>query len=416
MSSPFLLLSAPEGDFYAHILRCFAAGFESLGIPCLQQNPHIGHEALAQWAAKFRPAAVLEINCVLSLATPWPQDVPHLAWLQDHRFGGYDLTQNLGNSRHLYFIVHPSSFGIVVPRERAWSILLPAARVDPPAQVQPEMQRDFSMAGYIPAPLDADAPVAFMADGSPVELERFLSRFPVELLSDAAFSMRDIHSAIAKTCQEIGCGQITDRGTLQTFDEILVRTLERRRILEDVIASGGTLEIFGPPTWEKWPQFAPYYRGHIADPRQLDPIFQTTRINLHNSGLTMHFRVMDCLAAGGFMMVNETPWDFLTGGIRNYLEPGRHYGSYKISEVGAVAKRYLADEGARRRIGAEGRRVVLAEHTWRDRARQIMNDIGLAPRKLAGSKTPELERAETALMQIANRQQEAEKLSEPRPL
>lgn len=156
------------------------------------------------------------------------------------------------------------------------------------------MRRDFSVTGYIPAPLDDDAPVAFMPAGNPIELADFLLRFTMELLSDASFSMCKIHEAVAKTCNAIGCSKIIDTHILQIFDEILVRTLERRQIVENLIATGGTLEIFGPSTWEKRPQFAPPYRGHIVDPRQLDDIYQTSRVNLHNSGLTMHFRIMDC--------------------------------------------------------------------------------------------------------------------------
>lgn len=264
--------------------------------------------------AKISSRCLIEVNRILSPEVDWPREMPHAAWLQDHRFDGEDLTQSLGVSDYLYFIVHPDSFGFTLPCEQRWSILLPGARSNAPAPAGLGMQRDFSVTGYIAPPVDDDAPVAFMPDGRPVILVEFLRRFPMELLSDASFSMRAIHGAVAATCDAIGSSRITDTRTLHVFDEILVRTLERRQIVEDLIATGGKLEIFGPATWQKWPQFAPHYRGHIADPRGLDCIFQTTRISLHNSGLTMHFRVMDCLAAGGFMLVNETPWDFLTSG------------------------------------------------------------------------------------------------------
>jgi Glycosyl transferases group 1 len=410
MASPTVLLTAPEGAFYAYVLRCLADGFEALGVTCLTENPHPNIHALAEWAQKFRPAAVFEINRALPREAAWPRDVPHLVWLQDHRFAGEDLTKHLGVSDHLYFIVHPDSFGVSLTprwpwsafrRERSWSILLPGARGDPPAPARLDMQRDFSVTGYIPEPLDDIAPIARMGNGRVVRLKEFLQDFPTEVLSDASFSMRAIHDAIAKRCRALGCRRVVDRGTLQTFDEILVRTLERRQILEALIATGGTLEIFGPATWQKWPQFAPYHRGNIADPRKLDEVYQTTRANVHNSGLTMHFRVMDCLAIGGFMLINETPWDFLAGGIRKYLEPSRHYGAYKIKEVGDVAGHYLADEDARQRISAEGQRIVLAEHTWRDRARQVMNDVGLAPSKSLQERGSGAHEARTALSRIA---------------
>jgi Glycosyl transferases group 1 len=401
--SPLIVLTAPPGDFYAYVLRCFADGFEAAGAACLTVNPPPDIATLAQWASKYRPAAVVEINRVLANEANWPSGVPHAAWLQDHRFNGDDLTRDLGKSHQLYFIVHPDSFGVALPQGRSWSILVPGARADAAAAADLAIERDFSVTGFIPVPLDDHSPVSYMPDGRPVQLADFLRGFPTRVLSDASFSMRAIHDCIAQRCAELGCRPIVDRGTVGVFDEILVRTLERRQIIEALLATGGTLEIFGPATWEKWPQFAPHYRGHVDDPRQLDRIFQTTRVNLHNSGLTMHFRVMDCLAAGAFMLINETPWDTLRGGIRHYLEPSRHYGAYEIAEVGEVAARYLHDEAARQRIAAEGRRIVLAEHTWRHRALQIMRDLDLASGATARAPTAALEEARQALELLAAR-------------
>lgn len=426
---PLILLTAPEGEFYAHVLRGFAEGFEAAGIACLARNPAPPLDRVAEWARQVRPAAVLEINRFLPAGLAWPGDTAHLVWLQDHRFNGEDLTRSLGASHHLYFVVHPASFGIDVPADRAWSVLVPGARLDAPPPSGAPMRRDFSVVGHLPAPLDGIAPVAQMPDGRVLRLAELLCAYPLNTSSDAAFSMRDIHRAVAEACRRIGCLPITDRGTLQSFDEILVRTLERKRIIESVLLTGGSLEIFGPPSWRKWPQFAPYHRGHVDNPRDLDQVFQTTRVNLHNSGLTLHFRLMDCLAVGGFMLVNETPWDDLPGGIHRYMEPGRHYGAYKIGpmrdgppfdfltewlrpqgappaercgDVADVAARFLADAPARERIAAEGRRLVLAEHTWRNRAEQVLRDIGIAPRPGAEIDRADVARAKAALDDLAS--------------
>jgi hypothetical protein len=76
-------------------------------------------------------------------------------------------------------------------------------------------------------------------------------------------------------------------------------------------------------------------------------------------------------------MVNETSRDFEPDGIRNYLEPGRHYVSYTVNDASTVAKHYLVDAEARKTIAAEGRRAILASHTWMHRAAQILQDIAL---------------------------------------
>lgn len=100
-------------------------------------------------------------------------------------------------------------------------------------------------------------------------------------------------------------------------------------------------------------------------------------------------------------MPNSRPWlvfvsrsrqrdvaRFQPGGIRNYLEPSRHYASFTVDDAAAVAAQFLNDVEARVRIAAEGRRAVLASHTWTHRAAQILRDLDM-PVPRIGSTPPE---------------------------
>jgi hypothetical protein len=374
---PIILLS-PPGDFYAYILTCLGNAFRSLGNPCAWINKPIAHDVLAALAQDFAAAACLEINRVLPAGNGWPPDTAHMAWIQDYRFNGIDLTRDLGASHHLYFLLDPLAFGIAVPANRPWSLLLPGARSDVLAPFAPPARCDFSFVGFIPDPLNDNQPVSTMPDGRIVTLKQVIDVLPQDTLRQSHFSFPGIRAAVDRACDQLGCKRIENEAALLLFDEILPRTIERKKLLEAVLTVSASLEIYGPPPWRRWPQFAPYYKGFVDDPRDLDTVFQNTRINLHNSGLSMHFRVLDCLAAGGFLMVSETSRDFDPGGIRNYLEPARHYASYAIDEAAAVAAHYLDDPQARMRIAAEGRRAVLASHTWAHRAAQILQDLGMA--------------------------------------
>jgi hypothetical protein len=373
---PILLLSPPS-EFYAYLLKGLAEGFKANGYRCNSLNVHVEQSELAVWARRSKACAVIEINRVLASDVDWPKDVAHVAWIQDYRAYGKLVTSDLGASDQLYFIVQPSVFGVDVPPGRSWSVLSPGVRTDVPPPDGATAQRDFCFAGFIPPPLDMQAQFSAMLDGRPVTLGEFLAQFPVDALQQSRTSLMISNRAIDDTCARIGCAPVTRQEIRRVFDEDLVRTVERKQVMEAILTVSKSLEIFGPPTWKKWPQFAPYYRGFVADPRELDPIFQTTRINLHNGVLTMHFRLLDCLAAGGFMMVNETDLDFLPGGIRTHFEPYRHYVPYPIDDAAAVAKAYLADAEARRRIAAQGRRAVLAAHTWTHRTAKILDDLNL---------------------------------------
>jgi len=373
---PILLLSPPS-EFYAYLLKGLSQGFKTQGYPCNWLNVHLDQGQLAAWVRRTNACAVIEINRVLGTDVDWPAGVAHCAWIQDYRAYGKLVASDLGLSDHLYFIVQPSVFGIDVPAERAWSILSPGVRTERPPSAEPTAERDFCFAGFIPAPPDANAVFSLMPDGRPVTLGDFLAQFPVEALQQSQTSLKISNAAIDDTCARIGCAPVAKHTVRAFFDEDLVRIYERRKVLEAVLGVSHSLDIYGPPTWKQWAQFAGHYRGHVTDPRELDRVFQTTRVNLHNGILTMHFRVLDCLAAGAFIMVNDTPLDHLPGGIRTQLEPGRHYGSYQINNAAAAAKSYLADKEARQRIAAEGRREMLAAHTWAHRAAQVLRDLNL---------------------------------------
>ena len=356
---PILLLSPPS-EFYAYLLKGLSHGLKAHGYPSNWLNVHIEQSQLAAWVRRSNACAVIEINRVLAADVDWPAGVAHCAWIQDYRAYGKLVANDLGVSDHLYFLVQPSVFGVDVPPGRAWSILSPGVRTDvPPTAALP--QRDFCFAGFIPAPPDVNAPFSPMPDGGVVTLGDFLAEFPVEALQQSRTSLKISNTAIDDTCARIGCAPVTKHTLRQFFDEDLVRIYERRK---------GSL----------WPQFAPYYRGFVSDARALDRIFHTTRINLHNSGLAMHFRVLDCMAAGAFILVNETPLDLMAGGIRNYFEPDRDYGSYTIDKVADCTRRYLVDDEGRRRIGESGRAEVLRAHTDTHRAQQILADFDLLPR------------------------------------
>jgi hypothetical protein len=180
-----------------------------------------------------------------------------------------------------------------------------------------------------------------------------------------------------------------------------VRTLDRKVMIERALTVSTSLEIYGSSSWKEWQQFAPFYRGFKSDPRELDEIYQTTRINLHNGCLAMHYRVLDALAVGGFIMISRTRLDSLVGGILTQLVPYEHYGPFDIADTAAETRAWLNAADQRGRISCMGREAVLDAHTWRHRAAQILNDCNLPRRPgqaaAARQSTRQLQRSLDAL-------------------
>jgi hypothetical protein len=354
-----------------------AEGFISRGYPCVVHNGYLEYDSLIQWLIEMDATLCLEVNHSPPNSVRWPQHITHATWICDYRVDGRSIKDLLGLSNHYYFLIHPTAFGIVPPKECPWSMLLPSVSPNLPDLAAVEFVRDFSMAGFIPPPLSDNSPISVMPNGRIISIAEFTSVFPIELWSQSKISLPSIHKAIDETCDKIGCKRIVDESILYVLDELIPRTNDRRTILNLVKNISHSIDIFGPDTWLKWQEFAPFYKGFVSEQNQLDQIFRSTRINLHNSGLSMHFRVLDCMAAGGFILVNETPLDYLPGGILNYLQPAMHYGSYTNAGIEEVARYYLAEAGERNMIALRARDEVLRSHTHAHRAGQILADFGL---------------------------------------
>jgi hypothetical protein len=376
-----VVLLAQKSDFETHVLRQLAEGFRARGVACAWYNGPLDYERIAPWLKKNNVAVCLEYGRPLSASIAWPTGVVHAAWIVDYRQDGRDVIGDLGASHHLYFIMHPQMYGRIEPlhlRNRSWSMLLPGARHDVrPARAPP--RTDFCLAGYIPAPLIYESPVGKTRDGQIVTLQAFLDGFPRHLLHMADLNIGAIRIAVHDRFAAIDCTPFNLDNTMQVFDDILIRTLDRSAILSEVVCRNASLDIYGPPTWMQWQQFARYYRG-FRDPVSLDSAMQLAKINIHNGCLAFHYRVADALAAGAFIMVNRTSVDHLPGGIATLLEPEREYASFAIDRFGDTAVQLLDDPDRRNRIAYAGHRAVLARHTWRHRADQIIADFDV-PRR-----------------------------------
>lgn len=368
-----IALFAPPSQFYETMLSGLADGFIALGHECVWRAELPPQSAVAAFAKQSGITLVLEINRTLKQDQPWPAGVAHAAWLQDHWIDG-NLVVDLGKSDHLYFLYHADGYYPAdLPPDRRWSVLHPGARLDALAPLVAADRYDFSFCGHLPSPLDPKMTMAIGRDGSPVSLEKFVESWPASLTSQSGFCLRAIRQRAKERCAELDCEMIFEQHTI--LDESIVRISERRTILGTALGVSKNLGIWGPPKWRKWPEFKPYYHGELP-PAALDAeVYQASRINIHNGIVPMHVRSMDCMAAGGFILINRTWLDDKPYGINHFLGAGEHYASYGIDDFADVAQRYLRDRQARERIAAEGRRAVLSAHTWKHRAAQIIRDF-----------------------------------------
>lgn len=99
--------------------------------------------------------------------------------------------------------------------------------------------------------------------------------------------------------------------------------------------TGGSLRIYGRG-WDQHPSFSPFAQGEVANGEPLRRVYQASTITLHMSAYrTLHQRVLDGLASGGFLLTRFNTIDFVR---EPYLHVAR-----AITELGLTDLAELLD-------------------------------------------------------------------------
>lgn len=356
-------------------------GFRELGVEVLTAWPHPNALVLENVLDSFRPDIVFEINRSRNQIKECDVDFRHVCWIQDVQSLGERLDMNFGGSDLTYFLLPPSAMGYRGVPDDAVDYLLPATnpdifflRTEPPIF-------DFSFVGQIFSPMSEEmrsrrVVVEGVDCGSFADLEAHLERTGVSHvgLTQGEGTARMLEFVRAHV-PDAEVAMINP--AIRNFcDEYFPRLRDRTRMLDAVMKVSTKIGLFGTGPWHEWPAYAPHFGGYINVPSRLALVFRRTRVNLHNAGTALHPRVVDCMACGGVILVNKSPYDGTRFGLDTYFEPGRHFVEYDFSSMTDTARDLLADEVGRRQIGAAAAAAVHADHTWRHRAQQILADCG----------------------------------------
>lgn len=152
----------------------------------------------------------------------------------------------------------------------------------------------------------------------------------------------------------------------------------RRRLLSAVADLG--LAIYGDPGWAAGgPPLAACFRGRGLDTAGSNAAYNGAdiAINIHHpqfrAGTSL--RTFAICAAGAFQIVDWRP------GLEAYFVPEEEIVAYRTpEELRELARRYLADEPARRRIARAGMARAQRDHTYAARLTRILTDVGLLGR------------------------------------
>ena len=377
--SNLIILTAPEGVFYERILNDFSQGFLEAGINsywCTYN--HVDKLNFYKKANEISPNLILEIDSIIENKTKLSSNIKHAVWIQDYRFNGKSLIDDFGESDFVYFIINPKVWDIDLSKLKNWSVLYPGTRIQNyhnDEVIHEEI--DLSFVGFIPVPANMNRLLFCSKTNISIPLQRFLSDFDLRDMTQSFYSRSSIYKSINDACKKYNLFSLKEED-LHLIDEVLPRTYERKFVVENLLKVSTSLELYGPPQWLEWELFKKYYKGFAQNSDELKRIYLKTRVNIHNGGLSMHYRVLECMGVGGFIIINKTQLDNEDFGISNYFKSGEHFVHYDSESLKDVISKSLDNEQDRYRIRHNAFVEVQANHTWKHRAEQVMNDFMLS--------------------------------------
>lgn len=157
-------------------------------------------------------------------------------------------------------------------------------------------------------------------------------------------------------------------------------TPERIAALERVAALGLSVYGYDADGWPASPGLRDLHRGLVAERHALRRLYQRARLTVNvtraHGRASLNMRVFEAMACGCLVLTDQAE------AAAALFTPGEHLITYdSLDDLEAKARRYLADEAARRRIAEAGAREVAARHSYTARLGGIAEPLRLLVRE-----------------------------------
>lgn len=394
------ILCSTSNTYLLNMSFALMKGFHSIGVDCQMLDADKPADVLGNELDKLCPDAVFEINRTrgqspLSL----PASCLHLCWIQDawhhdHTTGDkllHRADKRFGGSDLLYGLLKADYFGLHGhATNHEWKILQPGADTDLYAN-QPDNRPVpglASICGYIPKPImptaDMHELVIAKHQGRQVSVGDLIFSLSYQhRVSISRHSTGDIHALMtAEINKRLGIAISIDEmlalfdshWTLLLLDTELPRIPDRLGNANAALDEGLQLQLFGPNQWLGWERLAPYYQRNLSWGSELGNVYRRSQFNLHNGAFGMHQRVLECMAAGGAILINHTGYD-PEHDVQAHFTDGEHYIAYQPETLRDTLAQWKTRHETLRDIGQAAASHVRQHHQWENRASAIVADI-----------------------------------------
>lgn len=362
-----------DTPWYQGIVKQIANGFASWGVQVSYACGLLDEEDLLVWVKKYNPQLIFEMNRPRGDIPFLPKNIIHICWVVD--FNGRPISDFYGSE--ITYLFGPKWLE-KFPYNSFFRWLGPGACTTSYYPDSSSFIYESSFIGHIPRPwsnseltrnISSCAEPLLFGDVLPL-LERYLDKFREELKSPEDYNQLLYSIAKKYFDKEVELDPVLK----YDLSGRLIRLLNRKKLINKIIDIAD-LALFGPTNWEEWPEYKPFYKKFLQTSDEMRNVYSSSRINLHENGNGMHFRVMDCMASAGLLFVPQNEYDEREGGIKNFFEPDKHYVEFDLDNLQDKYKFYIENAHLAEKIRCAAAEEIRRAHTWAHRVKSIFKDL-----------------------------------------
>ncbi|MFH1538015.1 MAG: glycosyltransferase [bacterium] len=383
-----LVPSARFSTFARHCARDVARAFERLGHTA---EVHIApNDACAEneftllsHVDSFRPDLIFEINLTRDMhqvcinleggreerLKEFPDSLPVVTWDQDTEGSLFSSPQEVGPRDFIFTVFKEdymkAGFG---PGDVSVLPIVASEEVFYPMELTDEDMDKYGCEVSFVCNIPFWSEVMESAE-DPLNRALFSHlRGMMEADLNSVVSVEEYEEAVKRVAKEAGMSAGGDadeyyarRMRLFGVGRLLTRSLPMEWIAE----AGFDLRLYGNG-WDEAPSLAAYARGPVENGPLLCKVFRASAINISTSTVvSLHQRVIECMLAGGFVLVRHMPPEKDKLSVYDFFEAGSEFDVFKNKkDLIEKIKYYLENEERRKEIAERGRRKALEKLTY----------------------------------------------------
>lgn len=346
--------------FLQYSMRDWEAAFRRLGHEfrlLIEANDHdlLTSISIANAVAEYKPDLIVMIDHLRREYQPVvPANVPVVGWIQDdlpnlmraeagRSLGPLDFVCGFSKDSYVHQYDYPpeSFLPCVIPTNRDVYTPEPV----PPADRERHLC-DVSAtthASRTPEQMRDDYAIRLPDDRARALLHRIYDEVRDRISREEFLTSGRLLEIVIDCEQSTGVRIADHRVRMGVFNDFATRLHDRtirHRTLGWVARwaqhTGRRFALYGNG-WQKHPELGPYARGPVANGYDLRCVYQASTINLHVSGFgSIHQRVLDGTASGGFFLVQHNPADFVGEAVIRLAEIATREGARTVDDLLAL--------------------------------------------------------------------------------